>query len=236
MYKSISLLIVSLFFCLSSFGQFNEAGSKCLTFGFNSLVNLSLTPSAGQGGLLLFKYYPKEDFAFRFLGSLGISNTSSQQDNGSGTKITTTYNSSSFGVGLGFQKTIAKFDKFCAYAGADLIGNYSYSKNNNRTDNYKTTTNADSGDYKEIINAYIGPYKVGIYPLVGIGYFFSKNFSIGLEYSMALFYTLPATGTITTNQRYFGADKSPIVNNSTSTGTLNFSTNGNALINIGFYF
>jgi hypothetical protein len=236
MSKIIVSLAFSMLVFISSYGQFNDAGAKCITFGINGLSNFSVTPSVGHGGTLLFKYFAKEDFAYRFLASAVISNSYSVSDNGTGTKNTSSNSNNTFGAGFGIQKTIAEFGKFNTYIGADIAANYSYSRTSNRTDYYQTQTSADAGDYRETITLRPAPISVGVYPLIGISYFFTKNFSAGLEYSPLISYSFPANGNTTTNQRSFGIDMAQIsVNNSTS-NAVNISTAGTALIDIAFYF
>jgi hypothetical protein len=236
MRKILIATAFSIFAYFSSSAQFNDPHTKCITFGLNGFSNVFLNPGVGHNGTILFRYFPTENLAYRFLFNFNSTSTNNVQDNSVGTKTTNSQTNNQYGLGFGIQRTFAKFGKFNAYAGADLVGSYTYFKTVNRSDFYKTSTGLDSGDYRETVNLNPAPYTIGIYPMLGISYFFSKNFSVGLEYNLNISYSLPAKGTSTFNQRVFGVDKPAVVTNTGTSTSTNIGFGNNVIVNVSFYF
>jgi hypothetical protein len=232
--------LISMLFLLPflSSAQMPDAGSKSFTFGFNPLSTNGVNSNASRTGTLLYKYYPTPDQAFRFSASVGVNSSTNINDPGNGRKTTYSNSSNSFGLGLGFQKNLAAMDKFTVYAGGDLGLFYGSSKNSNRTDIYDHTKYGSGmdGDYTEIINSNINPLNIGIYPFLGMNYFITKNFSIGAEFSMGVIYSIPGSGTITTNQRSYGVDAPSVVTKTKTGGAFNITSNGGGLITGSVYF
>jgi len=202
--RKFTLILIAFVGLVSSaaFAQFPDAGSKAFAFSINGLNGSS--SGAGHTGTLLLKYYQTDNFIWRVSAAVTYGNSGSSNI-GSGRTTTSTYTDLSISAGLGFEKIIAKVNRFAIYTGADIVPMLGTSNSTN----YSVVTDSTmaggyNGDFSKDVTKTPRNFSLTLDPFLGFNYFISKNFSLGLEFGPGISYSFPGTGNQTTSGRNQG--------------------------------
>jgi hypothetical protein len=158
----------------------------------NSGFNLNTSTSFGGSPTLKFRYFYKDDIAFRlgFSANRNASNTAPTSTTTTSPVPTpvpafvpssTTFNSSTFfGINLGVEKHFKGSDRLSTFAAADLLigTRSSYSETVNNTTATSSTTTTDKNNN--------GDSYFGLGLLTGADYYIAKKVYLGVELGIAL--------------------------------------------------
>jgi hypothetical protein len=246
--------IIAFVFCLISvmaFSQKPEKGSYGATAGLSAVAGFPNT-DASTTGSLLFKYYLMDGFAlrgalnYRTLAGAGttfidtnkiiVSGTSLPSGDGFST-FRTDLKGSTFDVELGFQKDIAKLEKFEPYVGAAFVMGISgkrsqYSERNWIVDGMGRT----AGDYDKTTSVFNLRNNTGGKVFMGANYYLLKNISVGAEFGYGYFFSTENGGNVKTESSIAGV----VSTLEQTTGNYNKTTKGfrttGAVLTVSFVF
>jgi len=177
---------------LAAFAQKPVTGDKQAILAFQGV----------DAGYIMLKSYYKNDMARRYaFGGNGFSYSNSPSTTSNGYKTKNNYFSFNSYFSYGIQKSFAGFEKIEPYIGIDLVLSSSiyHSYYKRQVVDTSITGSSTYGDFN--LNKSSGPValRMGLKPVAGFNYYIWKNFAVGIEYSINLFYigyTFPGSSTV----------------------------------------
>jgi hypothetical protein len=178
--KKLIFFFLSIFISLNLYAQKPVAGDNQIVLGIQG----------SNTGYLLLKHYYKDDMAKRYaIGGQGLSYSNRPESvyYGSQTK-NYSYNVNSF-ISYGIQKSFDGLEKIEPYIGIDYSLNIAMNKNYYKSLIVDTTGTGRNnlGDYSMSKTSNLS-LTLNFKPLIGFNYYIKKNFAVGIEYSLNLFY------------------------------------------------
>ena len=92
------------------------------------------------------------------------------------------------------------------------------------------------GDFTKTVTKRPQVFSIGIYPLLGFEYFFTKYFSIGAEFSINPTYSFPGNGTTVSTGQTNGIAQPEVDGSQGQKAQFTIAGTGTALITGSFYF
>lgn len=160
--------------------------------------NFELNENNGAAGLLRFRYFAKDNMAFRF--GLNVSSAKETENvyGGVDDENKGTYKSSATAllVNLGVEKHFAGTERLSPYIGGDLLFNTGNQKTvwDNATSNGSSYDEDNNGSRKGP-----GTIGVGLRGVVGADYYFAKRVYLGAEAGLGFLYSKAGKTTIKEN-------------------------------------
>jgi len=234
--KSYVFVMAFLFVARFAQGQDLAKGDKTFGVEINSIGLFATDPLANSVVTLRGKYYVSDNLALRLFFNPGYTNTSSTTTT-RGTSMATSNKVVYLGFGPGIQKNLARFDRFCIYAGADLSFSYRNTKTVDKNTVVDTTRASGSlGDYSNSAISVPNELEIGLLPFIGCSYRLSKHFFIGAEFGMGIYDALPYHLTDITTSRANKIVNPPQTQNIDYRGSFYFNSTNTATINLTYKF
>jgi hypothetical protein len=225
---------------------------KLILFSFTIFISINLLaqkPMAGDNqivmglrgsntGFLILKHYYKDDMAKRYaIGGNGISYNNSGTYTFSGHQTKSySYSMNTF-ISYGIQKSFAGIEKLEPYIGIDYSLNVGMNKNYSKSQVTDTSASGYGypGDFNLSKNN--GPTKLTLNfrPLVGFNYYI-KNFAIGIEYSLNLFYAGYSFPSSQIRESQVNGIYRNSTNRTESSFTIGSSFSDNLAITVSYFF
>jgi hypothetical protein len=179
--KIIIFIPIFMFAILPSFAQKPVAGDKQAVLAFQGT----------DAGYIMMKSYYKNDKARRYaFGGNGFSYSNTPSSTSNGYKTKNNYFSFNSYLSYGIQKSFNGFEKIEPYIGVDLVLSCALRESYSKREVVDTSITGAStyGDF--YLTKASGPssLRLGLKPVAGFNYYIWKNFAVGIEYSINLFY------------------------------------------------
>ncbi|MFN6947125.1 MAG: hypothetical protein ACK4ND_19460 [Cytophagaceae bacterium] len=214
-----------------------EAGSIGFTFGVNNLFGGGaqwFNQGLGQTNTLLFRYYLADNMAARVgLAYTRSGNTTTNLVNG--VETTDKNSESSFDISLGGQLSLGSAPKLEPYIGADLVIGRGSASEYFRSD-VVATEGGTVGDFFERTDNFGATMRVGLIPVVGFNYYFSKNFAIGAEFGWGYMASFTSGGSFDQSQRTGTVTTLTDGESNLSTRTGDFGNFGRGMLAVSVFF
>lgn len=180
------LIIASLFFAGATVQAQDfkpQAGSVTTDFGLYGGISDSELDL--NEGILRFRYFAKENLAYRLGFGAGVYNNVDKVYGADGEEGSRTYTDNSLTINLGIEKHFAGTNRLSPYVGADLL--FGTSKETTKDENYL------NGAYSATNNTeFKGPGDIsfGLRGVIGADYYIAKHLFLGAEAGLGLTYTV----------------------------------------------
>ena len=229
--KKIYSITLFLLIAAAAIAQKPVAGDMGLTFGINGLSIINATSNFENMGTLLYRYYWKDDMAFR--GRIDLSVNSDKFDFSD--TLSSEHDKTSnyaFNLNVGLQKSCGlKMKRIEPYITGELAFGLAKS---GITDNTTEFGSAFSSRKEVRPGATVS---FGLLSHVGANYFFTDHLALGVEFGYGLDFS--STGDGTTTETNTSEGQPPVITVTTTGTDKSFSiggTGGEALIMFSVFF
>lgn len=202
------------------------AGDVTTEFGLTGGVNRTNFKLNDGAGMLRFRYFQKEDIAFRLGFNVESTNDKTNVFGPNGSKGTITESATKVLINLGVEKHFAGTARLSPYVGADLLFGTGSSKV--KTENAILAGNPATGAYANdtFMDAKAPSYtSIGLRGVIGADYYIAKRLFLGVEAGLGFAYekqgkseTTTRVGNTTTTTKFDSAGSTNTISPSVITG------------------